>query len=69
MAMRFISVLLVWMLCPGLRVFAQPIKGYDVLYYNASIKLDRSKDSLAGIVAMTARADSSILRILQHAKY
>ena len=69
MAARLISLLLVLILCPGLQALGQPVKGYDVLYYDASIKLDRSADSLAGRVMMTARADSSILQILQHAKY
>jgi len=50
-------------------VRAQPQKGYDVHYYNATIQLDRAEDSLWGQVTMTAAADSSILQILQYIKY
>jgi hypothetical protein len=48
---------------------AQPEKGYDVHYYNATIQLDRADDSLWGQVTMMATADSSIFQILQYIKY
>ncbi|MFI5201927.1 MAG: M1 family aminopeptidase [Candidatus Kapaibacterium sp.] len=48
---------------------AQPEKGYDVHYYNATIQLDRAQDSLWGQVTMTATAEDSIVGILQHEKY
>jgi len=48
---------------------AQPAKGYDVHYYNATIQLDRIEDSLRGQVTMMATADSSISQILQYVKY
>jgi aminopeptidase N len=48
---------------------AQPASGYHVLSYDATVKLDRLHDSLYGYVAMTARADSNIFEVLQHAKY
>ncbi len=50
-------------------VRAQPVKGYDVKYYNATVKLDRLEDSLWGQVTMTAVTDSSISQILQYEKY
>src|SRR5271154_1195463 len=50
-------------------VRAQPVKGYDVHYYNATIRLDRAHDSLWGHVTMTATADSTISQILQYVKY
>jgi aminopeptidase N len=53
----------------GSIVRAQPVKGYDVTYYNATIRLDRADDSLWGQVTMTARADSDISQVLQYVKY
>ncbi len=50
-------------------VRAQPQKGYDVHYYNATVKLDRATDSLWGQVTMMATADSTISQILQYRKY
>ena len=50
-------------------VRAQPQKGYDVHYYNATVRLDRAHDSIWGQVAMMATADSTIATVLQHAKY
>jgi aminopeptidase N len=50
-------------------VRAQPVKGYDVHYYNATVKLDRAEDSLWGQVTMTATADSTISQVLQYVKY
>ncbi len=50
-------------------VRAQPQKGYDVTYYNATVRLDRLEDSLWGQVTMTATADSTIMQILQYIKY
>ncbi len=48
---------------------AQPAKGYDVHYYNANVRLERTEDSLWGDVTMRATADSNISQILQFAKY
>ena len=48
---------------------AQPVKGYDVKYYNATIRLDRAADSIFGDVTMGAHADSAITSVLQFAKY
>ncbi len=50
-------------------VIAQPSKGYDVISYDATVKLDRTTDSLWGVVSMTARATDTCSAILQHAKY
>jgi aminopeptidase N len=50
-------------------VRAQPVKGYDVTYYNATVRLDRADDSLWGQVTMTATADSTISQVLQYVKY
>jgi aminopeptidase N len=56
-------------LLAGIRTgMAQP-KGYDVLYYNAKISLDRTHDQIAGSVTMTARAETALHTVLQHAKY
>ena len=54
---------------PPAVVNAQPVKGYNVLYYNATITLDRLADSLAGVQTMTGKTDSPISQILQHVKY
>ncbi len=48
---------------------AQPQKGYDVHYYNATIRLDRAEDSLWGQVTMMATVEDSIVGILQFEKY
>ncbi len=45
-----------------------PAKGYDVNYYNATLWLDRAKDSLSGKVEMTATSMGQLSQILQHAK-
>src|ERR1700733_7193374 len=50
-------------------VRAQPVKGYDVTYYNAPVKLDRLTDSLWGQGTMSATVQDSILGILQYEKY
>src|SRR5438309_3962185 len=48
---------------------AQADKGYDVISYNATVKLDRQTDSIFGMVTMTARSTADINDILQQAKY
>ncbi|HEX5315717.1 MAG TPA: M1 family aminopeptidase, partial [Candidatus Kapabacteria bacterium] len=48
---------------------AQPQKGYDVHYYNATIQLDRLSDSMWGQVTMMATAVDSIVGILQQEKF
>ncbi|HEY3875856.1 MAG TPA: M1 family metallopeptidase, partial [Candidatus Kapabacteria bacterium] len=48
---------------------AQPEKGYDVHYYNATVRLDRAQDSLWGQVTMTATATTTIRQVLQYIKY
>ena len=63
-----LSFLLLFVVAAGV-LRAQPQKGYDVHYYNATVKLDRAQDSLWGNVTMTATADSSISQILQYIKY
>ena len=62
-------VILTFVAMTGGILRAQPAKGYDVHYYNATIRLDRSQDSLWGQVTMSATADSSISQILQFVKY
>jgi aminopeptidase N len=62
-------LLFIALLCAA-RVSAQiPDKGYKVISYNATVKLDRQADSMWGVVTMTGRASESLPDILQHALY
>ena len=54
------------------RSTAQPAKGYDVISYNATIRLDRQTDSLFGTVTMQGlvNGDTAITSgVLQYAKF
>lgn len=44
-------------------------KGYDVKSYSATIHLDRSRDSIWGVVRMNVRSTSFLQQVVQHAKY
>ena len=46
-----------------------PAKGYDVKSYNATIWLNRQKDSISGWVEMSAVAMGGLPQILQHVKF
>jgi aminopeptidase N len=67
--MKLIAFSIILLLAVAGVVRAQPQKGYDVHYYNATVRLDRTHDSIWGQVTMMATADSTITTILQHAKY
>jgi aminopeptidase N len=60
--------LLVLILSFSVPLWAQD-KGYDVKSYSASIHLDRSRDSIWGVVSMRVHSTSALQQIVQHAKY
>ncbi len=65
------TVALTVMLCLAL-ISASPgqtNKGYKVVSYTATVRLDRMQDSLFGEVTMIGRADTALSGILQHVKY